>query len=1070
MKSACLLLKRVRAPTAASPRSFRSSHWKFLASRRCFGTSTTKLPNMAPMVLDYDRDGNVVGGHTVDELPDRLYSVRPHRTVNMVDSTPRILPGAQPFLDQRGVTPQGQHYPYAATPNLYHQHGLPQGMRNGTFLGNEPALPAPPVQPHQELPPYPSRSPASYDWQGHGEARHEVLPYGHPNLQRNMGSASARYGFVANPLANGAFAASSLNNQRARAVSHASQFEAAGYYPAPQHFTYGQRQQPAGPQIGHEQFQQQYLHNYEPVPYNWRGERSASRSQYGIPYPAETQSMAYPDYRQLHWPNDGRALHVGSDGVYLPVQPPHLSVPYLTPPSSFLFDNADVDPRMLTAHTAGRVASESEPAAHRSSDAMPPPSKARTVPRSSLSQVSQYADDKDIHSVGDGDGSDAEADSKKSEEDAYVPPKSPEQSKKKSKSKTKKKKKKGAATPAFQRCADCRARHKKCTHKSRPFAMTEAEASEILASMPTEAPVLQKASPAPESNAEEVATPADGTSIADPSIASFEASPQDVGDDKDTTIEDVQRTNSPEPVSSDHTPVFAYADFLDLENIEQHDHDERQSNESDEDNETPAEHVSDFLNSLQARLDVQDSATLEQFLKDADLYKTGILDEQDFYSNTYKLLHRADMPELLPEFVECLLPSWDEAALASLNARLDRELGEAAVSDAVPTESKLDSLDVTPPVKRKKRPLNAFKASEDSDMAHEEADDAPEAEPSTAAFVRATPPGSPKSSVYARSAKLSDGRTPAPPQEGRKPRARGGKASPKKKSKPAGTTKSFGKPKHQIGHLYSTEVDHVGPVYPTRRALMSRTTRPYIHGPCGKGFAHPQDVRSHHHNGADTKKNCPLGAGHEWDEHPSCKVGQSDLNYATVKDGFVFMDQESRDKLHNAIALGEAEPSRLKGTTRIMAGEMDDEDEDESDHDAEHETDDEYEDFTTTEHTALPYPPTEESASLAPVPTPTPAATLAAIPAPVKTPNPRKRAASNISARAQKRTIVKAGSDEMAVKDNTTTTTPPAPASFAHKKSNKKAATELAVEHNGTKVPRSNVASRAAALGLRARQ
>ncbi|CAK1357598.1 unnamed protein product [Cercospora beticola] len=1023
---------------------------------------------MAPMVLDYDRDGNVVGGHTVDELPDRLYSVRPHRTVSMADSTPRILPGAQPFMDQRGLTAQAQHYPYAAAPNLYHQHGLPQGMRNGNFLRNDPALPAPPVQPHHELPPYPPRSLVSYDWQGHGEARHELPPYRHANLQRNMESASARHGFVANPLASGAFTTNPHNNPRAQAVSHASQFEAAGYYPAPQHFTYGQLQQAAGPQIGHEQFQRQYLHNYEPVPYNWHGERSASRSQYGIPYPAETQSMAYLDHRQPHWPNDGRASNVGSDGVFRPVQPPQLSAPYLTPPSSFVFDNVDVDPRMLTAHTAGRVTGESEPVARRSSDAMPPPSKARTVPRSSLSQVSQYADDKDIHSVGDGDGSDAEADSQKSEEDAYVPPKSPEQSKKKSKSKSKKKKKKGAAAPAFQRCADCRARHKKCTHKSRPPAMTEAEASEILAKMPTEASVLQKASPAPESNAEAVATPADGTSIADPSIASFEASPQDVGDDNDTTIEEVQRTNSPEPVSSDHTPVFAYADFLDLENIEQHDHDEQQSNESDEDNATPAEHVSDFLNSLQARLDVQDSATLEQVLKDADLYKTGFLDEQDFYRNTYKLLHRAHMPELLLEFVKCLPSSWDDAALASLNERLDRELGEAAVSDAVSEENMLDSPDVTPPVKCKKRPQNAFKASENSDMADEEADDAPE--PSTAAFVRATPPVSPKSSVYARSASLADGGTRAPPQEVRKPHARGGKASLKKKSKPAGTTKSFGKPKHQIGHLYSTEVQHVGPVYPTRRALMSRTTRPYIHGPCGKGFAHPQDVRSHHHNGADTKKNCPLGAGHEWDEHPSCKVGQSDLNYATVKDGFVFMDQESWDKLHDAIALGEAEPSRLKGTMRIMAGEMDDEDDHESDTDADHETDDEYEDFTTTEHATLPYPPTEEPASLAPVPTSIPAATPAAIPASMKTPNPRKRAASNISARAQKRTIVKAGSDEMAGTETTTTTSPMATASVPPKKSRKKAAAGLAVEHNNTEEPRSNVASRAAALGLRARQ
>ncbi|PPJ52862.1 hypothetical protein CBER1_11313 [Cercospora berteroae] len=1015
---------------------------------------------MAPMVLDYDRDGNVVGGHTVDELPDRLYSSRPYRTVDMADSTPRILPGAQPFMDQRGVTPQAQHYPYAATPNLYHQHGLPQGMRNGNFLGNEPALPAPPLQSHQEMPPYASRSMASCEWQVHGEPRHEVLPYGHANLQSNIQSASARHGFVANPLASGAFAASPPNNQRAQALNHASQFEAAGYYPASQQFTHGRAQQLPGSPIETQHFQQQYLPNYEPVPYRWRGERPASRSQYGIPYPVETQSMAYLDYRQPHWPHDSRASIVGGDRAYRAVQPPQLSVPYLTPPGSFVFGNVDVDPRMLTAHTAGRVASERESAARRPSDAMPPPSEARKIPRSSLSQVSQYADDQDIHSVGDGGGSDAEADSQKSEEDAYVPPKIPEQSKKKSKSKSKKKKKKGAAAPAFQRCADCRARHKKCTHKSRPSAITEAEASEIIAKMPTEASILQKASPAPESNAEEVPTPADGTSVADPSIASFEASPQDVGDDNDTTIEDVQRTNSPEPVSSDQTPVFAYADFLDLENIEQHDHDEQQSNQSDDDNATPAEHVSDFLNSLQACLDVQDSATLEEFLKDADLYKTGFLDEQDFYSNTYKLLHRAHVPELLLEFVKCLPSNWDEAALSSLNERLDRELDEAAVSDAVPEENKLDSPDVTtPPVKRKKRPQNAFKASETSDMAHEEADDAPELEPSTAAFVRATPPGSPKSSVYARSANLSDGRTRAPPQEVRKSRARGGKASPKKKSKPAGTTKSFGKPKHQIGHLYSTEVEHVGPVYPTRRALMSRTTRPYIHGPCGKGFAHPQDVRSHHHNGADTKKNCPLGPGHEWDEHPSCKVGQSDLNYATVKDGFVFMDQESWDKLHDAIALGEAEPSRLKGTMRIMAGEMDDEDDDhESDPDAEHETDDEYEDFSTTEHATLPYPPTQETASLAP------------LPAPIKTPNPRKRAASNISARAQKRSIVKAGSDEMVGKDTTATTSPPALTSFPHKKSPKKTAGKPAGEPKDAVKSASSATSRAAALGLRARQ
>lgn len=54
--------------------------------------------------------------------------------------------------------------------------------------------------------------------------------------------------------------------------------------------------------------------------------------------------------------------------------------------------------------------------------------------------------------------------------------------------------------------------------------------------------------------------------------------------------------------------------------------------------------------------------------------------------------------------------------------------------------------------------------------------------------------------------------------------------------------------------------------------------------------------------------------GKAWNDHPSCKVDYPQLNYVQVKDGYVILDQESLDRLEQAIAAGVAH--REKATTQ----------------------------------------------------------------------------------------------------------------------------------------------------------
>ncbi|KAI7005352.1 hypothetical protein KC318_g10525 [Hortaea werneckii] len=142
-----------------------------------------------------------------------------------------------------------------------------------------------------------------------------------------------------------------------------------------------------------------------------------------------------------------------------------------------------------------------------------------------------------------------------------------------------------------------------------------------------------------------------------------------------------------------------------------------------------------------------------------------------------------------------------------------------------------------------------------------------------------------------------------------------------------------------LANMAADQVPHVGPVFPSRRAVLARDSRPYIHSVCGRGFKHVDDVKSHHFGNASKMVGCPviravvakdgrkaIAKFPAWDTHESCKVGYADIQYTQTKDGFVFLDQESWDKVQNAVDAGEEYKRTLK-----EAGDDDDDDDDDVD-------------------------------------------------------------------------------------------------------------------------------------------
>ncbi|EME46206.1 hypothetical protein DOTSEDRAFT_22303 [Dothistroma septosporum NZE10] len=106
---------------------------------------------------------------------------------------------------------------------------------------------------------------------------------------------------------------------------------------------------------------------------------------------------------------------------------------------------------------------------------------------------------------------------------------------------------------------------------------------------------------------------------------------------------------------------------------------------------------------------------------------------------------------------------------------------------------------------------------------------------------------------------------------------------------------------NHYGDTPAAEVEHCGPIYPTRRSVLHRDSRPYIHLACGSRFAHPGDVKAHARKG-NQGKGC--GDLEKWNEHQSCQADYIHIRYARVKDGFVILNQKSYDKLESAVQAG----------------------------------------------------------------------------------------------------------------------------------------------------------------------
>lgn len=234
---------------------------------------------------------------------------------------------------------------------------------------------------------------------------------------------------------------------------------------------------------------------------------------------------------------------------------------------------------------------------------------------------------------------------------------------------------------------------------------------------------------------------------------------------------------------------------------------------------------------------------------------------------------------------------------------------EAASLPACEVEAK------STPSRKKKVPINGFRA-----------DGQGETPPSKtcATPTRATDAGNTDEQIP-RSSPLSSPDTPSATTAS----SPLDQSAPAKRTTTGQDTEAFSRPvtKFRHGTLSATQVPHVGPIYPTRRAVLARSDKPYLHKLCYMAFSHPQDVKHHATGSASKPVSCPIiksrnehsrssvGRDGEWNAHESCSVSYPDINYTRVKEGFVILDQASLDKLQKALDAGR-EAKRLREGAR----------------------------------------------------------------------------------------------------------------------------------------------------------
>lgn len=310
-----------------------------------------------------------------------------------------------------------------------------------------------------------------------------------------------------------------------------------------------------------------------------------------------------------------------------------------------------------------------------------------------------------------------------------------------------------------------------------------------------------------------------------------------------------------------------------------------------------------------ARSDVVSPRLFAQLCKD---YNVGKFDEADFYVAVCRFLFSTHAYSLVQAFKTLLPAGWNNVDLSWLDhaveddvererkkakglfgrlatCLLETDEGEGASEVATVHDGDTraaSAVQTTTPTKKKKTPINGFRAS--YIMPVDQLLDSPASPRSE------SPETSPHPAVSKIKTSSAAYKTPASPKQNLTTRAFIKTQTPKSSfaasSIASSTTSSPSKSTRPVPSAAS--VPHYGPIYPTTRAILSRPHKPYIHAICDQHFGNPAEVKRHH-DGQSGRPGCWEKSGkpqREWDEHETCKIGLADLEYVKVLEGYVVTD------------------------------------------------------------------------------------------------------------------------------------------------------------------------------------
>lgn len=330
-----------------------------------------------------------------------------------------------------------------------------------------------------------------------------------------------------------------------------------------------------------------------------------------------------------------------------------------------------------------------------------------------------------------------------------------------------------------------------------------------------------------------------------------------------------------------------------------------------------------FLVSITSHYEtLSDPVTPHLFTQLCKDYNTSKSNETSFYVAAYRLFFETNATHLVPALRAFLPATWREIDMEWLNKAVERDserqrasarevVGELAAmvetgmreprtpSGSAVVKEKLDlEASATQPAKNKKRsPLNGFRATYRTDI-----------ESPLRLSVLTPGSDSDRESTSQRSSEPSS--SPPPSKRSKNSKSPSTKKLPLQKNKaPSSITSSqtastnhntptptpstpLPTPKQQSNLPPASSIPHLGPIYPTTRAIIARSHKPYIHALCGMAFGHPAEVQRHH-NGQGGRPGCreksgkPGGEDARWDSHESCKAKLAEVQYVKVQEGWV---------------------------------------------------------------------------------------------------------------------------------------------------------------------------------------